>query len=94
MMKQTQEDQAVTDKLYEAAGDELRQVVERYEQLESEKKDAAQRQKDVMADAKGRGYNVKVLKKVIADRRKNADDLAEERAVSEMYELALSGRRA
>ena len=44
------------------AGEELRQFVERYERLEAEKKDIADAQKEVMAEAKGRGYDTKVLR--------------------------------
>lgn len=71
------------------AGAELRQFVERYERLESEKKDIADAQKEVMAEAKGRGYDTKVLRKVIALRKRDADDIAEEEAVLEMYKAAL-----
>ena len=71
------------------AGAELRQFVERYERLESEKKDIAEAQKEVMAEAKGRGYDTKVLRKVIALRKRDADDIAEEEAVLEMYKAAL-----
>lgn len=74
-----------------AAG-ELRQFVERYERLETEKRDAAEAQKEVMAEAKGRGYCVKTLRKVIADRKKDRDALAEERALVELYETALEGK--
>ncbi len=71
------------------AGQELRQFVERYERLEAEKKDIADAQKEVMAEAKGRGYDTKVLRKVIALRKRDADDIAEEEAVLEMYKAAL-----
>lgn len=71
------------------AGQELRQFVERYERLEAEKKDIAEGQKEVMAEAKGRGYDTKVLRKVIAIRKRDANDLAEEEAVLEMYKSAL-----
>jgi len=72
-----------------AAGAELRQFVERFERLEAEKKDIADAQKEVMAEAKGRGYDTKVLRKVIAIRKRDANDLAEEEAVLEMYKAAL-----
>jgi uncharacterized protein (UPF0335 family) len=71
------------------AGAELRQIIERYERLEAEKKDIADGQKEVMAEAKGRGYDTKVLRKVIALRKRDADDIAEEEAVLEMYKAAL-----
>lgn len=77
------------DSSYRVTADELRQFVERYERLEMEKKDIAENQKEVMAEAKGRGYDVKVLRKVIALRKKSSDEIAEEEAVLEMYKEAL-----
>jgi len=71
------------------AGAELRQFIERYERLEAEKKEIADAQKEVMAEAKGRGYDTKVIRKVIAIRKRDANDLAEEEAVLEMYMAAL-----
>ena len=46
---------------YAVTADELRQFIERFEQLESEKKDVAEQQKELMAEAKGRGYDTKVM---------------------------------
>ena len=74
---------------YNVTADELRQFIERYEQLESEKKDVTEQQKELMAEAKGRGYDTKVMKKVIALRKRKPDDIAEEEAVLEMYKQAL-----
>ncbi|SEM51730.1 Uncharacterized conserved protein, UPF0335 family [Loktanella fryxellensis] len=71
------------------AGEELRQFIERFERLEAEKKDIAEAQKEVMAEAKGRGYDVKVLRKIIAMRKRDKDDLDEEEAVLEIYLAAL-----
>ncbi|MBL4812721.1 MAG: DUF2312 domain-containing protein [Rhodobacteraceae bacterium] len=71
------------------AGAELRQFIERYERLESEKKDIAEAQKEVMAEAKGRGYDTKVMRKLVAMRKRDKDDLAEEEAILEMYMAAL-----
>ena len=42
-----------------------------------------------MAEAKGRGYDTKVIRKVLALRKRDADDIAEEEAVLEMYKAAL-----
>lgn len=69
--------------------DELRQFIERFEQLDAEKKDIAEQQKDLMAEAKGRGYDTKVMRKVIALRKRKPDDIAEEEAVLEIYKTAL-----
>lgn len=74
---------------YNVTAEELRQFIERYEQLESEKKDLAEQLKEVMAEAKGRGYDTKVLRKVVALRKRKPDEIAEEEAVLEMYKNAL-----
>jgi uncharacterized protein (UPF0335 family) len=74
---------------YGVAAEELRSFVERYERLELEKKGIADQQKEVMAEAKGRGYDTKVLRKVVALRKRDKDDIAEEEAVLEMYKAAL-----
>lgn len=89
MMKNTPEDDAVTDRVNSVAGAELRQFIERYERLEAEKKDIADGQKEVMAEAKGRGYDTKCLRKIIAIRKRDANDLAEEESVIDMYKQAL-----
>jgi uncharacterized protein (UPF0335 family) len=77
------------DATYRVTSNELRQFVERIERLDAEKKDIAEQQKEVMAEAKARGYDTKVLRKVIALRKRDADDIAEEEAVLEMYKQAL-----
>ena len=74
---------------YRVAAGELRQFIERFERLEAEKKDIADQQKEVLAEAKARGYDTKVMRKVIALRKRDADDIAEEEAVLEMYKQAL-----
>ncbi|MCR9127270.1 MAG: DUF2312 domain-containing protein [Rhodobacteraceae bacterium] len=79
----------VTDTTYRVTADELRSFIERIERLEAEKKDIAEQQKEVMAEAKGRGYDTKVMRKVIALRKRDKDDIAEEEAILEMYKEAL-----
>jgi len=69
--------------------DELRQFIERFEQLEAEKADVAEQQKDLMSEAKGRGYDTKVMRKIIALRKRKPDDLAEEESILEVYKAAL-----
>ena len=77
---------------YNVTAEELRQFIERYEQLESEKKDITEQQKELMAEAKGRGYDTKVMKMVIDLRKREPDDIAEEEAVLDMYKTALGMR--
>lgn len=74
---------------YRVTADELRQFIERFERLDAEKRDLADQQKEVMAEAKGRGYDTRVLRKVIALRKRDQQDLAEEEAVLELYKEAL-----
>jgi uncharacterized protein (UPF0335 family) len=82
-------DNDVTETTTTVAGQELRQFIERFERLDAEKKDIADAQKEVMAEAKGRGYDTKVIRKLIAIRKRDANDLAEEEAIMEMYMTAL-----
>ncbi|MGI3163111.1 DUF2312 domain-containing protein [Pseudooceanicola sp. 200-1SW] len=83
------DDEDVKSENYRVTAGELRQFIERFERLDAEKKDLADQQKEVMAEAKGRGYDVKVLRKLIALRKREPDDIAEEEAVLEMYKEAL-----
>jgi len=74
---------------YRVTAGELRQFVERLERLDAEKKDLAEQMKEVLAEAKGRGYDTKVIRKLVALRKRDKDDIAEEEAVLEMYKEAL-----
>jgi uncharacterized protein (UPF0335 family) len=82
-------DYMMNDTAYNVTADELRAFIERYERLEAEVKDIKDSQKEVMAEAKGRGYDTKVMRKVIALRKRNRDDIATEEATLEMYMSAL-----
>jgi len=74
---------------YRVTADELRQFVERFENLEIEKRSIVDQQKEVMAEAKSRGYDTKILRKLVVLRRRDLQDLAEEEAVLSMYKSAL-----
>ncbi|GGL91892.1 hypothetical protein GCM10011534_12510 [Pseudooceanicola nanhaiensis] len=88
-MKNTPADEEVKDAAYRVTANELRSFIERIERLDAEKKDLTDQQKEVMAEAKARGYDTKVMRKVIALRKRDKDDIAEEEAVLEMYKEAL-----
>ena len=77
------------EQMGDATREKLRQFIARIERLEAEKQDLMQDQKEIMAEAKGNGFNVKALRKIIADRKRDADDLAEEQAIVELYKSAL-----
>lgn len=74
---------------YRVTADELRQFVERIERLEMEKKDLADQIKEVFAESKARGYDNKALRAILRLRKRDADDVAEEEAVLELYKEAL-----
>ena len=80
---------AVSDATYAVTAEELKQFIERFEHLDAEKRDIADQMKEVMAEAKGRGYDTKALRKIIALRKRDRNDLAEEEAVLEVYKAAL-----
>ncbi len=74
---------------YAVTADELRQFIEQIEAERAEQRESKEREKDLFADAKGRGYDTKVMRRVIALRKRRPDDIAEEEAVLEMYKAAL-----
>ena len=74
---------------YTVTADELRQFIERAEQLAREKAEIADQEKELFAEAKGRGYDTAVMKKVIALRKRKPDDVAEEEAILELYKQAM-----
>jgi uncharacterized protein (UPF0335 family) len=80
---------SVIESTSSANGEELRAFIERFERLDAEKKDLADAQKEVMAEAKGRGYDIKIIRKLIAMRKRDKDDLDEEEAILELYKAAL-----
>jgi uncharacterized protein (UPF0335 family) len=74
---------------YRVAADELRSFIERIERLDAEKKDIADQQKEVMAEAKSRGYDTKIMRKLVTMRKKDPQEISEEEAVLELYREAL-----
>ncbi|RKE50313.1 DUF2312 domain-containing protein [Sphingomonas sp. PP-CC-1A-547] len=67
------------------AADELRLLIERAERLEEEKKGISEDIKDVFAEAKGRGFDPKAIRKVLAIRKKKKEEYQEEEAILEVY---------
>ena len=74
---------------HNVAGEELRQFIERIEHLEAEKKALSDDIKEVYSEMKGRGYLVMPVRSIIKERRRNPGDVAEERAILEMYRAAM-----
>ncbi|MCY0148264.1 DUF2312 domain-containing protein [Hoeflea sp. G2-23] len=71
------------------ARDQLRSFVERIERLEEEKKTISDDIKDVYGEAKSTGFDAKVLRKVVAIRKQDANDRAEQEAILDTYLHAL-----
>lgn len=74
---------------YSVTADELQQLVEQVESLEAEKRGTADLIRDVYAEAKARGYDTKVMRKLIALRKRKPDAVAEENAIMQVYGQAL-----
>ena len=74
---------------YRVTADELRAFVERIERLDAEKRDLAETLKELMAEAKGQGYDGKILRKIVSLRKRDSDDIANEESVLDMYKNAM-----
>lgn len=71
------------------AGMRIRSFIERIERLEEEKKAIADDIKEVFAEAKGEGYDVKALKAVLAYRKQDPAERSELEALTDTYLSAL-----
>jgi uncharacterized protein (UPF0335 family) len=71
------------------AKDQLKAIIERIERLEEEKKTIADDIRDVYAEAKGNGYDVKALRTIVRMRKQDANERAEEETILETYMQAL-----
>ena len=67
------------------AADQLRAIIERVERLEEDKKAISDDIKDIYAEAKGNGYDVKALRTIVRLRRQDADERAEQEAILDSY---------
>ena len=74
------------------AGDQLRQLVERIERLEEEKRALADDVKDVYAEAKANGFDTKTLRQVVRLRKQEPNERAEQEAILDLYLQALGMR--
>lgn len=71
------------------AGDQLRAFIERIERLEEEKKTIADDIKEVFAEAKGTGFDTKVMRTIIRLRKKDRAEREEEESMLDLYMTAL-----
>ena len=71
------------------AGERLRQFIERLERLEEEKKEVGEQIKEVFAEAKGDGFEIKVMRQVLKLRRMKPHDRSEQEELLELYKAAI-----
>jgi uncharacterized protein (UPF0335 family) len=74
------------------AGERLKSFIERVERLEEEKRALAEDIKEVFAEAKGVGFDVKIMRQIIKIRKMDEDDLDEQEALLDTYMRALGMR--
>ena len=67
------------------AADRLRSLIERVERLEEEQKALASDIRDIFAEAKGAGFDVKIMKEIIKLRKMNVADRDEKEFLLETY---------
>jgi uncharacterized protein (UPF0335 family) len=77
------------DNTNSVAADQLKSIIERIERLEEEKKAIADDIKDVYGEAKANGFDNKILRKIVALRKKDHAERKEEEAIMELYLEAL-----
>jgi uncharacterized protein (UPF0335 family) len=79
----------IMDQTQSVAADQLKAIVERIERLEEEKAALSGDIKDVYAEAKANGFDIKVLRTIISLRKKDRDERMEQEAILDLYKQAL-----
>ena len=67
------------------AGDQLRTIIERIEQVEEEIRDLAEAKKEIYQEAKGNGFDVKILREVIRVRKQDQEERDEQESLLDAY---------
>lgn len=76
------------------AGDQLRTIVERIEQVEEEIKELTEARKEIYLEAKGNGFDVKVLRELIRLRKRDQQEREEHETLLDLYLQAIKGTRS
>jgi uncharacterized protein (UPF0335 family) len=71
------------------AGDRIRSFVERIEQIETELKELTEAKKEMFSEAKGEGFDVKVLKEILKLRKQDQDERDEHETLLDVYMRAM-----
>jgi uncharacterized protein (UPF0335 family) len=75
----------------EIAGDQLRALVERIERVEEEIKELTEAKKEIYLEAKGNGFDVKIVREVIRVRRQDQKKRDEQESLLDVYLQAIKG---
>jgi uncharacterized protein (UPF0335 family) len=75
----------------EVAGDELRAIVERIEHIEEEIRELTEGKKEIYLEAKGNGFDVKILREVIRVRKQDQEERDEQESLLDLYLQAITG---
>ena len=75
----------MTDTLSQTAQGQLLSIVERIERLEAEKAEISEQIKGVYSEAKGNGFDAKILRKIVRIRKQDRAKRMEEEAVTDLY---------
>lgn len=73
----------------QVAADQLKTIIERIERQEEEKKTISDDIRDIYAEAKGNGYDVKALRTIVHLRKQDSGERAEQEAILDLYKNAL-----
>jgi uncharacterized protein (UPF0335 family) len=71
------------------AGERLKSLIERIERLEEEKRTLSEDIKEVYAEAKGTGFDAKIIRQIIRIRKRDQDELDEEETLLDLYKRAI-----
>jgi uncharacterized protein (UPF0335 family) len=75
----------------EIAGDKLRAIIERIERIEAEIKELTEGKKEIYFEAKGNGFDVKILREVIRLRKQDQKQREEQESLLDLYMEAIKG---
>jgi uncharacterized protein (UPF0335 family) len=71
------------------AGDRIRSFIERIEQIETELKELTEAKKEIFSEAKGEGFDVKVLKEILKLRKQDQEERDEHETLLDVYMRAM-----
>jgi len=79
----------MSDNVVGIAGDRIRSIVERIEHIEEEIKALTEGKKEIFAEAKGEGFDVKVIKEILRLRKQDKDERDEHESLLDLYLSAM-----